>query len=108
MRTPMLLLALVASACASSWSDQSKLKDLTVTNGREDGLGVAGSGLHGAGLVYKGAVYNGDKTVRLSTASYLAKSVITGKDSYYPQSLPQTLKTPFLVPDSTHPNLAFW
>jgi len=44
----------------------------------------------------------------LSTESYLAKSVITGKDSYYPQSLPQTLKTPFLVPDSTHPNLAFW
>jgi len=108
MRTPVLLLALVASACASSWSDKSKLKDLTITDGRDNGLGVAGSGLHGAGLVYKGAVYNGDKTVRSSTESYLAKSVITGKDSFYPQSLPQTLKTPFLVPDSTHPNLAFW
>ena len=68
MRVPVFLIVLVASACASSWSDTSKLVDLTT-----DGLGVAKSGLYGAGLVYKGAVYNGDKTVRLSTASYLAE-----------------------------------
>ena len=42
------------------------------------------------------------------TDTYGAKSVITGKDSFYPATLPESLKTPYVVPDSTHPELAFW
>jgi len=99
MRVPLFFLALVAGASASAWSDTSKL------------IGTAdskGGSWHGPGLIYKGEVWNGDKTVRFGTDSYVAKSVITGKDSYYPKTLPETLKTPYLVADSTHPNLAFW
>ena len=99
MRVPLFFLALVAGASASAWSDTSKL--LGTTDAR-------GGSWHGPGLTYKGEVWNGDKTVRFGTDSYIAKSVITGKDSYYPKTLPETLKTPYLVADSTHPNLAFW
>ena len=57
--------------------------------------------------IYVGS--NGNKTKRFTADySHMAKSVITGKDSYYPQTLPETLKTTHLVADSTHPNLAFW
>jgi predicted ribosomally synthesized peptide with SipW-like signal peptide len=93
MRVPLFLLALVAGASASAWSDTDK---------------VSATAFHGPGLIYKGEVWNGDKTARFTTNSYIAKSVITGKDSYYPKTLPATLKTPYLVADSTHPNLAFW
>ena len=101
MRLPLLVLSLVSGASASAWSDTQKLVGTTV-----NGLGPVS--FHGPELAYKGEVWNGDKTVRYSTASYVAKSVITGRDSYYPPTLPETLKTPFVVPDSTHPNLAFW
>lgn len=101
MYAPVLLLALVSGASATSWSDTAKLTGTTA-----NGLGPVS--FHGPGLVYKGEVWNGDKTVRFSTASYVAKSVMTGKDSFYPASLPETLKTPYLTPDSTHPHLAFW
>ena len=98
MRVPLFLLALVASVSASAWSDADKV---STTAGRES--------FHGPGLIYKGEVWNGDKTKRFTADySYIAKSVITGKDSYYPKTLPATLKTPYLVADSTHPNLAFW
>ena len=99
MRVPLFFLALVAGASASAWSDTSKLLGTTDDKG---------GSWHGPGLTYKGEVWNGDKTVRFGTDSYIAKSVITGKDSYYPKTLPETLKTPYLVADSTHPNLAFW
>ena len=100
MRAAVLLLAWAASAAASAWTDTQALVGT--------GAAVNPSSYHGPGLVYRGEVWNGDKTVKLSTESYVAKSVITGKDSYYPASLPETLKTPFVVPDSTHPKLAFW
>ena len=45
---------------------------------------------------------------RQNGMSYIAKSVMTGADSYFPMTLPAGLRTPFLTPDSTHPNLAFW
>jgi hypothetical protein len=94
-----VLLALVASASATStWADIQKVV----------AAGATGEFSHGPELIYGGEEWNGDKTVLRSTNSYAAKSVITGKDSYYPQGLPQTLKTPYLVPDSTHPKLAFW
>ena len=64
---------------------------------------------HGPGLSYRGGVWNGDKTkIAEAGLTYIAKSVMTGKDSFYPESLPQTLKSPYVVPDSTHPKLAFW
>ena len=99
MRVAVLLLALVARASASAWSDKSILTTLNTAAGQ----------LHGPELIYGGDVWNGDKTALVTTGtSYIAKSVITGKDSYYPPGLPETLKTPYLVPDSTHPKLAFW
>jgi hypothetical protein len=98
MRVAVLLLALVARASASAWSDISKL-DATVT---------ARGQIHGPELIYEGEVWNGDKTALVTTNSYIAKSVITRKDSYYPPGLPETLKTPYLVPDSTHRELVFW
>ena len=99
MRVAVLLLALVARASASAWSDRSKLTADATARGQ----------LHGPELMYEGEVWNGDKTALATQGvSYIAKSVITGKDSYYPPGLPETLKTPYLVPDSTHPKLAFW
>ncbi len=94
-----VLLALVAGASATStWADIQKVV----------AAGATGEFSHGPELIYGGEEWNGDKTVLRSTNSYAAKSVITGKDSYYPLGLPETLKTPYLVPDSTHPKLAFW
>jgi hypothetical protein len=94
-----VLLALVAGASATStWADIQKVV----------AAGATGEFSHGPELIYAGEEWNGDKTVLRSTNSYAAKSVITGKDSYYPLGLPETLKTPYLVPDSTHPKLAFW
>jgi hypothetical protein len=102
MRVAVLLLTLVARVSASAWSDISKLPNTAAGE-------VGESTLHGPELIYGGDVWNGDKTsLATQGVSYIAKSVITGKDSYYPPGLPQTLKTPYLVPDSTHPKLAFW
>ncbi|KAJ1480989.1 hypothetical protein T484DRAFT_1808998, partial [Baffinella frigidus] len=64
---------------------------------------------HGPGLKWLGNVHNLDGTSKRQIAmSYIAKSVMTGSDSYFPMTLPAGLRTPFLTPDSTHPNLAFW
>ena len=100
MRAPVLLVAalgLVAGAGATTWSDTSRVK-------------VAGglAQYHGPDLKYNGVVKVEGDVVVAGTHTYGAKSVITGKDSYYPATLPESLKTPYVVPDSTHPELAFW
>jgi len=98
MRAAVLLLTWAASASASAWTDKEQV---LATNSR--------ASFHGPGLIYRGEVWNGDKTKTAEASqTYIAKSVITGKDSFYPESLPETLKTPYVVPDSTHPKLAFW
>ena len=64
---------------------------------------------YGNKLANQGDAFNLDGTVTPKTSiSYTAKSVITGFDSYFPATLPVSLKVPFITPDSTHPNLAFW
>ena len=64
---------------------------------------------YGPNLADQGDTFNLDGTVISKTSiSYTAKSVITGFDSYFPETLPSSLKVPFLTPDSTHPDLAFW
>ena len=101
MRAPVLLvaaLALVAGAGATTWSDTSKIK----------AAGGTGLAYHGPDLKYNGVVKVEGDVVVAGTHTYGAKSVITGKDSYYPATLPESLKTPYVVPDSTHPELAFW
>ena len=102
MRAPVLLVAalgLVAGAGATTWSDTSKIK----------AAGAVGLAYHGPDLKYNGVVkVEGDVVVAGTDTTYGAKSVITGKDSYYPATLPESLKTPYVVPDSTHPQLAFW
>ena len=102
MRAAVLLLTWAASASASAWTDKEQVVAAGApTNSR--------ASFHGPGLIYRGEVWNGDKTKTAEASqTYIAKSVITGKDSFYPESLPETLKTPYVVPDSTHPKLAFW
>jgi hypothetical protein len=104
MRAAVLLLTWAASASASAWTDKEQVFAAAPgapTNSR--------ASFHGPGLIYRGEVWNGDKTKTAEASqTYIAKSVITGKDSFYPESLPETLKTPYVVPDSTHPKLAFW
>jgi hypothetical protein len=100
MRVVVLVLALVSSVAATKWSDTAKLQQ----------VGDVGVNFHGPDLKYRGEVTAVDGTSVLGQdgTTYVAKSVMTGKDSYYPTTLPETLKTPYLVPDSTHPKLAFW
>ena len=102
MRAAVLLLTWAASASASAWTDKEQvLAAGAPTNSK--------ASFHGPGLIYRGEVWNGDKTkIAEAGLTYIAKSVMTGKDSFYPESLPQTLKSPYVVPDSTHPKLAFW
>ena len=91
----VLLLTIISSrAVNSQWTDQS-----LVSNAAKYGLNLAN----------QGDASNLDGTIVSKTAvSYTAKSVITGFDSYFPPTLPSSLKVPMLTPDSTHPNLAFW
>ena len=70
---------------------------------------VSSTVFYGPNLARRGDSYNLDGTIISKTAvSYAAKSVMTGLDSFYPPTLPSSLKVPFLTPDSWHPNLAFW
>ena len=91
------VLVLVILNCidvSAQWTDQSLVSD-TIK--------------YGVDLANQGDAFNLDGTITSKTAvSYTAKSVITGFDSYFPSTLPSSLKVPFLTPDSTHPNLAFW
>jgi hypothetical protein len=101
MRAAVLLLTWAASASASAWTDKEQVMAINTATSKVS--------FHGPGLIYRGEVWNGDKTKTAEAAqTYIAKSVMTGKDSFYPKSLPETLKTPYVVPDSTHPKLAFW
>ena len=101
MRAAVLLLTWAASASASAWTDKEQVIAINSATSKVS--------FHGPGLIYRGEVWNGDKTKTAEAAqTYIAKSVMTGKDSFYPKSLPETLKTPYVVPDSTHPKLAFW
>eukprot|EP00960_Hanusia_phi_P047738 758559-Hanusia_phi.AAC.3 len=79
---------------SAQWTDTSLLTSTT---------------FHGPDLKWKGDVtVDGNTYIRKVGVSYVAKSVITGKDSFFPASLPSSLRKRFLYPDSTHPNLAFW
>ena len=101
MRAAVLLLTWAASASASAWTDKEQVIAINSATSKVS--------FHGPGLIYRGEVWNGDKTKTAGAdQTYIAKSVMTGKDSFYPKSLPETLKTPYVVPDSTHPKLAFW
>mmetsp|Transcript_52386 Transcript_52386/g.128028 ORF Transcript_52386/g.128028 Transcript_52386/m.128028 type:complete len:1027 (-) Transcript_52386:827-3907(-) len=89
---PLALLALVApplSASNAPWSDPALLEADT---------------WHGPQLRINGGIPGR----YLVGSTIVGKSVMTGADSFFPASLPSTLKVPHLVPDSTHPDLAFW
>lgn len=101
----LLIVALLPTLtqAVGEWSDSSVLTATT---------------LFGPGLAIDGAVINGE--VALPTtggvddsqwtigSTIVGKSVMTGHDSFFPSTLPSTLKVQHLVPDSTHPSLAFW
>mmetsp|Transcript_57387 Transcript_57387/g.134769 ORF Transcript_57387/g.134769 Transcript_57387/m.134769 type:complete len:1427 (-) Transcript_57387:352-4632(-) len=90
----VLILSLLVVGSTANWADESLLTTTTT---------------HGPDLKFKGDVFSKDGTYILkSGSSYVAKSVMTGRDSYFPTTLPEKLRTRFVTPDSTHPNLAFW
>uniref|UniRef100_A0A6U4UG80 IPT/TIG domain-containing protein n=1 Tax=Hemiselmis andersenii TaxID=464988 RepID=A0A6U4UG80_HEMAN len=93
----LLLPAYSAAAGAAAWSDTSVLAATT---------------FHGPDLAFKGDLGSSTTGVDDGTfvigSSIIAKSVMTGSDSFFPSTLPAALKVPHLVPDSTHPDLAFW
>ena len=91
--TVLLLVILSCLDVSAQWTDQTLVSSMQ----------------YGVDLANQGDAFNLDGTITSKTAvSYTAKSVITGFDSYFPSTLPASLKVPFLTPDSTHPNLAFW
>eukprot|EP00284_Hemiselmis_tepida_P019042 CAMPEP_0174917174 /NCGR_PEP_ID=MMETSP1355-20121228/2297_1 /TAXON_ID=464990 /ORGANISM="Hemiselmis tepida, Strain CCMP443" /LENGTH=1565 /DNA_ID=CAMNT_0016162241 /DNA_START=78 /DNA_END=4771 /DNA_ORIENTATION=+ len=98
--TPIITLLLAAYASAAgtaAWSDTSVLAATTY---------------HGPNLAFKGDLGSSTTGVDDGTlaigSTIVAKSVMTGSDSFFPSTLPASLKVPHLVPDSTHPDLAFW
>lgn len=94
MRIVFLIYGLSFLSVQAQWTDQSLIS--TVAK-------------YGIDLKNQGDAFNLDGTVISKTSiSYAAKSVMTGFDSYFPATLPSSLKIPHLSPDSTHPNLAFW
>jgi len=92
-----LLPAFAAAAGTAAWSDTSVLAATTY---------------HGPNLAFLGDLKGGtvgvDDGIFVNANTIVAKSVMTGSDSFFPATLPAALKVPHLVPDSTHPDLAFW